>query len=52
MQFKVGDKVYSVYDDMKGTVIEVLPNESFIQDFYIVKWKDGLVSKVAREEVY
>ena len=48
---KVGDTVYSVYDDMRGKIVEIV-STSGIQDEYRVKWRDGLVSTAFREEVY
>lgn len=47
----IGDTVYSVYDGIKGKVVEIL-STSGIQDEYLVQWKDGLVTNAFREEVY
>ena len=50
MNFNAGDKVYSVYDDGEGIVLEVIPTNG--QDFYLVQWKSGKITEVAREEVF
>ena len=48
---KIGDIVYSVYDDMRGKIIEIVSTSGF-QDEYLVQWRDGLVTNAFREEVY
>ena len=47
----VGTVVYSMYDNMRGKIIEIISTAG-LQDEYRVKWRDGLVSRVYREEVY
>ena len=48
---KIGTVVYSIYDNMRGKIIEII-STSGVQDEYLVQWRDGLVSNAYREEVY
>ena len=48
---KIGDTVYSVYDDMRGKIVEIV-STSGLQDEYLIQWRDGIVSNAFREEVY
>lgn len=48
---EVGTLVFSMYEGMSGIIIEIVSTSGF-QDEYMVKWKDGTVSNVMREEVY
>ena len=50
MDFKTGDRVFSVYEDVAGTICDVIPTIG--QTHYIVKWDTGKVAEVAREEIY
>lgn len=47
----VGETVYSMYDDIRGKVIEIVSTDG-LQDEYRVKWKDGIISNAFREELY
>ena len=56
MDFKINDRVYSMYDDGIGRIVLILsdlhPEIYTGQAFYLVQWDNGKLEQVAREEIY
>ena len=48
---EIGTLVFSMYKGISGVIIEIVSTFGF-QDEYKVRWQDGTVSNVMREEVY
>lgn len=46
-KFNKNDWIFSVYEDRRGIVKEILEH-----DYYLISWLDGTETKVAREEIY